>query len=251
MRNLSGARGLWPLHPRNVTQSKYYVFIIIWDIICVAAAASVLFLRAPVLGTYVRARPLCPSPSLVGASPKPRKRSNGRFSCALRAHVLACLYAKWRVLRSGGGSFCVAPSFSRFFGGFPPQTPGSCLTVVFCARCGLTSSRAYVLSGGCSAGVIGRFCVGLSPRPAALRSAAFALNARPLAGCRPRPLFRLSVVLFHPCPDKNKCLLLSGTPSPLTPARVAPAGGRCFSWYLFGLWPCAGNLAPVNNHKLS
>ena len=50
-----------------------------------------MFLRAPVLGTYVRARPLCPSPSLVGACPKPRKRSNGRFSCALRAHVLACL----------------------------------------------------------------------------------------------------------------------------------------------------------------
>ena len=123
--------------------------------------------------------------------------------------------------------------------------PKSGLTVVFRARCGLTSSRAYVLSGGCSAGVVGRLCVGLSPRPAALRSAAFALDARPLAGYRPRPLFRLSVVLFHTCPDKNKCLLLSGTPSPLTPARVAPAGGRCFSWYLCGLWPCTGNFAPV------
>ena len=82
-----------------------------------------MFLRAPVLGTYVRARPICPSPSLVGASPKPLKRSNGRFSCALRAHVLACLCAKWRVLRSGRGSFCVAPSFSRFFGGSPPSNP--------------------------------------------------------------------------------------------------------------------------------
>lgn len=129
--------------------------------------------------------------------------------------------------------------------------PVSCLTVVFRARCGLTSSRAYVLSGGCSAGVIGRFCVGLSPRPAALRSAAFALDARPLAGCRPRPLFRLSVVLSHPCPDKNKCLLLSGALPPLTPARVAPAGGRCFSWYLCGLWPCAGNFAPVKFSRSS
>lgn len=82
-----------------------------------------MFLRAPVLGTYVRARPLCPSPSLVGACPKPRKRSNGRFLCALRSHVLACLCAKWRVLRSGGGSFCVAPSFCRFFGGSPPSNP--------------------------------------------------------------------------------------------------------------------------------
>ena len=150
---------------------------------------------------YVRARPLCPSPSLVGASPKPRKRSDGRFSCALRAHVLACLCALWRVLRSGGWSFCVAPSFSRFFGEFPPQTPVSCLTVVFCARCGLTSSRAYVFCGWCSAVVLGRFCVGLSSRPAALRSAAFALVARPLAGFRPRPLFGLSVVLLHPFSD--------------------------------------------------
>ena len=46
--------------------------------------------------------------------------------------------------------------------------PESGLTVVFRARCGLTSSRAYVLSGGCYAGVIGRFCVGVSSRPAAL-----------------------------------------------------------------------------------
>ena len=34
--------------------------------------------------------------------------------------------------------------------------PESGLTVVFRARCGLTSSRAYVLSGGCSALAGGR-----------------------------------------------------------------------------------------------
>lgn len=68
---------------------------------------------------------------------------------------------------AGGRSALLRPSVGSL-GGRPPQTPVSCLTVVFCARCGLTSSRAYVLCGGCSAEVIGRFCVGLSPRPAAL-----------------------------------------------------------------------------------
>ena len=157
-------------------------------------------------------------------------------SCGLPSSELMCVHALCALLRPLLGQ---APN------------PESGLTVVFRARCGLTSSRAYVLSGGCSAGVISRFCVGLSPRPAALRSAAFALNARPLAGCRPRPLFRLSVVLFPPVPDDNKCLLLSGTPSPLTPARVTPAGGRCFSWYLCGLWPCVGNFPPMKFSRFS
>ena len=131
--------------------------------------------------------------------------------------------------------------------GVPPSNPVSCLTVVFCARCGLTSSRAYVFSGGCSAVVLGRFCVGLSSRPAALRSAAFALKR---ARSRPRPTAAAAAAFpavgrsFQPC-LLNKCLMLSGALPPLTPARVAPAGGRCFSWYLCGLWPCSGNFAPV------
>ena len=152
-----------------------------------------MFLRAPVLGTYVRARPLCPSPSLVGASPKPRKRSNGRFLCALRSHVLACLCVKWRVLRWGYRSFLrgVVPAACR-------PTVGS-VRAKRAPACGLSPAAAF---------------------PAVGRSN----SSRAWL---------------------NKCLLLSGTPSPLTPARVAPAGGRCFSWYLCGLWPCAGNFAPV------
>lgn len=49
-----------PRHPRNVTQSKYVVFIIIRDIICVRVAANVLFLRAPVLGTLCACTPFVP-----------------------------------------------------------------------------------------------------------------------------------------------------------------------------------------------
>ena len=90
---------------------------------------------------------MCPGGGkrFVAAGSRPRNL----YACKplFPVRVLAC----WRVLRSGGWSFCVAPSFSRFFGGFPPQTPGSCLTLLFCARCGLTSSRAYVFCGGCSA----------------------------------------------------------------------------------------------------
>ena len=133
---------------------------------------------------------------LLGQAPNPKSGLTVVFRarCGLtssRAYVLSGGCSA----RAGGRSTLLRRSVGSL-GGHPPQTPVSCLTVVFCARCGLTSSRAYVLSGGCSAGVIGRFCGGLSPRPAALRSAAVALNARPLAGCRPRPLFRLSVVIF-------------------------------------------------------
>ena len=166
---------------------------------CVRVAANVLFLRAPVLGTYVRARPPYPSTSLVGASPKPRNRSNGRFSCALRAHVLACLCVKWRVLRWGYRSFLrgVIPAACRPFGR---------------QRSRLTRARLRAVARG-------RF-----------------------SGCRS---------FFHPCPGKNKCLMLSGALPPLTPARVAPAGGRCFSWYLCGLWPCVGNFPPMKFSRFS
>lgn len=136
---------------------------------------------------------------LLGQAPNPESGLTVVFRarCGLtssRAYVLS-----GGCSARAGGRFALLRRSVGSLGGHPPQTPGSCLTVVFCAHCGLTSSCAYVLSGGCSAGVIGRFCVGLSPRPAALRSAAFALNARPLAGCRPRPLFRLSDVLFNVC----------------------------------------------------
>ena len=147
---------------------------------------------------------------LLGHAPNPESGLTVVFCarCGLtssRAYVLSGGCSA----RAGGRSALLRRSVGSL-GGYPPQTPVSCLTVVFCARCGLTSSRAYVLSGGCSAGVIGRFCVGLSPRPAALsvgsvrsgraRPTAALLPLRPLAGCRPRPLFRLSVVIFHPCP---------------------------------------------------
>ena len=212
---------------------------------CVAVAANVLFLRAPVLGTYVRASP-----------------------CSLLI------------------------SLDRPLLGQAPN-PESGLTVVFSARCGLTSSRAYVLGGGCSAlarvrsavlrcsvGSLGGsplkppfvvlrsffvraagsrprvlMCLvagaplwcwvvsawGLSSRPAALRSAAFALKR---ARSRPRPTAAAAAAFpavgrsFQPC-LVNKCLLLSGALPPLTPARGARAGARCFSWYLtaFGRVP--------------
>ena len=127
---------------------------------------------------------LCALPRpLMGQAPNPESGLTVVFRarCGLtssRAYVLSGGCSAM----AGGRSALLHPSVGSL-GGHPPQTPGSCLTVVFCAHCGLTSSCAYVLSGRCSAGVIGRFCVGLSPRPAALRSAAFAAAARVL---RPR-----------------------------------------------------------------
>ena len=53
---------------------------------------------------------------LWGVPPSnPRFLSDGRFLCALRAHVLACLCAKWRVLRWGYRSFLrgVVPAACR------------------------------------------------------------------------------------------------------------------------------------------
>ena len=146
---------------------------------------------------------------LLGQAPNPESG----LTVVFRAHcglTSSCAYVLCGgcSARAGGRSALLRPPVGSL-GGHPPQTPVSCLTVVFCAHCGLTSSCAYVLSGGCSAGVIGRCCVRLSPRPAALsvgsvrsgsaRPSAALLPLRPLAGCRPRPLFRLSVVLFHPC----------------------------------------------------
>ena len=62
-------------------------------------------------------------------------------SCGLPSSELMCVHALYALLRPLLGQ---APN------------PESGLTVVFCARCGLTSSRAYVLSGGCSALAGGR-----------------------------------------------------------------------------------------------
>lgn len=137
---------------------------------------------------------------LWGVPPSnPRFLSNVLVSCALRAHVLACLCATWRVLRWGYRSFLRG------------AVPAACRPTVGSVRA--------IRAPAC----------GLSP------AAAFQAIGRP----------------FPPVPDENKCLLLSGALPPLTPARVAPAGGRCFSWYLSGFWPCAVNFAPVKFSRSS
>ena len=147
--------------PRNVTQSKYihiyhnvYVLYVSGrrQTFCSCGLPSSELMCVHALCALLR--------PLLGHAPNHESGLTVVFRarCGLtssRAYVLSGGCSA----RAGGRSALLRPSVGSL-GGCPPQTPVGCLTFLFCARCGLTSSRAYVLSGGCSAGVIGRFCVG-------------------------------------------------------------------------------------------